>query len=68
MKQLRKMTSHELNVERKRNAELCKKLHEANLKLKALQNPDTPSKCFTVKHPFPIRKFVRKNTKPSRLF
>lgn len=44
LKQLRKMPSRELIMERKRNEDLCKQLREANLKLQALQNADTPSK------------------------
>lgn len=45
LKQIRKIPSRELILERKRNEDLCKQLREANLKLQALQNADTPSKC-----------------------
>lgn len=47
LKQLSKMPSRELII-RKRNEKLCKQLREANLKLQALQNADTPSKSKCV--------------------
>lgn len=43
LKQLRKMPSRELMMQRKQNEELMKQLREANAKLQALRNADTPS-------------------------